>query len=64
MRFIGLILALGAIAWVLYQASGGDHSETVLSEGHQQALEKAEGVEETVMDATQKRMEALEGQDN
>jgi hypothetical protein len=23
MRFIGLILALGAIGWVLYQASGG-----------------------------------------
>ncbi len=64
MRFIGLILALGAIAWVLYQASGGEDAETVLSEGHQQALEKAEGVEETVMDATQKRMEALEEQDN
>ncbi len=64
MRFIGLILALGAIAWVLYQASGGGDSETVLSEGHQQALEKAEGVEETVMDATQKKIDALEAQDN
>ncbi len=64
MRFIGLILALGAIAWVLYQASGGDGAETVLSEGHQQALQKAEGVEETVMDATQKKIDALEAQDN
>jgi preprotein translocase subunit SecG len=60
MRFIGLILSLGAITWVLYQASGGGEAETIIPEGHQQALDKAKGVEQTLMDATQKKMQALE----
>ena len=62
MRLIGLILSLGAITWVLYQVSGGDDAETVIPEGHQRALEKAGGVEQNLMDATQKKMEDLEDQ--
>ena len=60
MRLIGLILSLGAIVWVLYQASGGDEAETVIPVGHQQALDKAKGVEQALMDATQKRMQEME----
>jgi len=62
MRLIGLILSLAAITWVLYQVSGGDNAETVIPEGHREALRKAEGVEQTVMDAAQKQREALEEQ--
>lgn len=60
MRLIGLILSLGAISWVLYQAAGGGEAETVIPQGHLQALDKAKGVEQTLMDATQKRMQELE----
>ena len=60
MRLIGLILSLGAIVWVLYQVSGGGRTETAIPEGHQQAIKKAKGVEQTVMDAAQKRMQELE----
>ena len=62
MRLIGLILALGAITWLMYQVSGGGNAETAIPEGHQQALEKAGGVEQTLMDATQKKMDDLENQ--
>ena len=60
MRLIGLILSLGAIVWVLYQAAGGDKAETGIPEGHQQAIEKAQGVEQALMDATRKNMQELE----
>lgn len=61
MRLIGLILALGAITWVLYQAAGGgEEKETMIPEGHQQALDRAKGVEQALMDATQKNMQELE----
>ena len=60
MRLIGLILSLGLITWVLYQASGGGEAETAIPVGHQQALDKAKGVEQALMDATQKNMQELE----
>ena len=60
MRLIGLIVTLGAITWVMYQLSGGDEAETAIPVGHQQALEKAGGVEQKLMDATKEKMEALE----
>ena len=60
MRLIGLILSLGLITWVMYQASGGSEAETAIPVGHQQALDKAKGVEQTMMDATQKKMQKLE----
>ena len=62
MRLIGLILALGAITWVMFQLSGGDNAETAIPVGHQKALQKAGGVEQNLMDATQKKMDELEDQ--
>lgn len=63
MRLIGLILSLGAITWVMLQVSGGGDAETVVPEGHRQALEKARGVEQSLMDATQKKAQELEDQE-
>ena len=60
MRLIGLILSLGAITWVLYQASGGGEAETAIPQGHQQALGKAKNVERTLKDASQKKIQAIE----
>lgn len=62
MRLIGLILALGAMTWVMYQVAGGDDAETAIPVGHQKALEKAGGVEQKLMDATKDKMEDLENQ--
>ena len=56
MRLLGMILALGAIGWVLYQAAGGSRSDGVVPEGYQQSMEKARGVEQTVQEAAQLRM--------
>jgi hypothetical protein len=55
-----MILALGAIGWVLYQASGGDKSEGVIPEGYEQSMDKARGVEQTVQDAAQLRLQEPE----
>ena len=63
MRFIGIILALGAIGWVLYQAAGGDKGDGGLPQGYEQSIEKAEGVEQTVKDAAQQRLQELEQRD-
>ena len=60
MRFIGILIALGVLGWVLYQASGGDDNPGVIPESYQQSMEKAEGVEQTVQDAAQKRLEELD----
>ncbi len=60
MRLLGMLLALAAIGWVLYTASGGGKNETIVPEGYQQSLEKAEGVEQMVQDAADKRMEGLD----
>ena len=60
MRFIGIILALGAIGWVLYQASGGDSGDGAIPDSYQQSMDKAEGVEQTVQDAAQRRLQGLD----
>ncbi len=60
MRLLGMILALGALGWVLYQASGGGKNEGVIPESYQQSMEKAQGVEQTVQDAAHLRMKELE----
>ena len=62
MRLLGLILALAAITWVLYQASGGGDAPTAIPEGHQQALQKAQGVEQELMETTKKKMQEMEDQ--
>ncbi len=60
MRYIGLILALGVICWVLYQAAGGGKAETVIPVEQQRALETAKGVEQSMQDAAKKSMEEAE----
>jgi hypothetical protein len=60
MRLIGLILALGAIGWVLYQAAGGGEAETAIPVEYQKSLDKANDVEQALQDATQKRMQEMD----
>jgi hypothetical protein len=60
MRLIGMLLALGAIGWVLYQASGGKEGDGAIPESYQQSLKKAEDVEQTVQEAAQLRMQEIE----
>jgi preprotein translocase subunit SecG len=60
MRYIGLILALGAICWVLYQAAGGGDAETVIPAEYQKSLNTAKGVEDAMQDAARKSMEEAE----
>ena len=38
MRLLGMLLALAAIGWVLYTASGGGKNETIVPEAYQQSL--------------------------
>ena len=60
MRLLGMVLALGAIGWVLYQASGGREADGVIPESYQQSMKKAEGVEQSVQEATQLRMQDID----
>lgn len=60
MRLLGMILALGAIGWLLYQAAGGDDPEGAIPAGYQQSMEKARGVEQTVQDAARTQLEELD----
>jgi hypothetical protein len=60
MRFIGILIALGIIGWVMYQASGGDEEDGIIPESYQQSMEKAEGVEQTVQDAAQRQLEEID----
>ncbi|MGB1140524.1 MAG: hypothetical protein ACPG1A_06455 [Halioglobus sp.] len=60
MRMISLVLALGAIVWVMMQVTGGGNNDTVVSEGHQQALKKAESLEETLQQDLQDNLRAAE----
>ena len=60
MRLLGMVLALGAIGWVLYQASGGKEGDGVIPESYQQSMKKAEGVEQSVQEATQLRMQDID----
>lgn len=60
MRLLGMILALGAIGWVMYNASGGKDATSAIPTGYQESMEKARGVEQTVKDASQVQIPALE----
>ncbi len=60
MRLLGLILALGAICWVLYQAAGGGEAETAIPVEYQKSLKTAKGVEQSMQDAARKSMEEAE----
>ncbi len=60
MRYIGLILALGAVCWVLYQAAGGGEAETAIPAELQKSVNKAKGVEQSMQDAAKKSMEEAE----
>ena len=60
MRLIGMILALGAIGWVLYQASGGRDGDGAITESYQQSIQKAESTEQKVKDAAQLRLQELD----
>jgi preprotein translocase subunit SecG len=60
MRLLGLILSLGVICWVLYQAAGGGEAETAIPVEYQKSVTKAKGVEQTMQDAAQKSIEEAE----
>lgn len=60
MRILGMILALGAIGWILYTASGGGEAESIIPESYQQSLDKAKGVQGMVNDSTEQRLRSLE----
>ncbi len=60
MRLLGMILALGAIGWVLYNASGGGEAESIIPESYQQSLDKAQGVQSIVNDSAEQRLKSLE----
>ena len=60
MRLLGMLLALGAMGWLLYNASGSGESDTIIPESYQQSLDKAQGVEEMVKDAAEQRLDSLE----
>lgn len=62
MRYIGLILALGAVCWVLYQAAGGGEAETAIPAEYQKSLNTAKGVEDAMQEAARKSMEEAEKQ--
>jgi protein-tyrosine-phosphatase len=55
-----MLLALAAIGWVLYTASGKGRNETIVPEPYQQSLEKAEGVEQMVNDAAEQRLKDID----
>jgi hypothetical protein len=55
-----MILALGAIGWVLYQASGGKDGDGAIPESYQESMKKAEGVEQTVKEAAELRMQEID----
>jgi hypothetical protein len=60
MRLIGMVLALGAIVWVMLQATGGGDAETVIPESYQQSINKAQDLEQSMQDAANEKMRALE----
>jgi len=60
MRLLGMILALGAIGWILYNASGGGEAESIIPESYQQSLDKAKGVESMVQDSAEQRLQSLD----
>jgi hypothetical protein len=60
MRLLGMLLALGAIMWVMFQGAGGDKADGIIPQEYQRSMEKAEGVEKTVHDAAQLRLQELD----
>lgn len=60
MRLLGMLLALGAIGWLLYNASGGGKNDTIIPEPYQQSLEKAEATEKMVNDSVEERLRSLD----
>lgn len=60
MRLLGMILALGAIGWLFMQSTGDSEDGTAIPKDYQQALDKAEGVEQNLQDATEQRLKALD----
>ena len=63
MRLIGLVLALGAIVWVMMRVAGGGDADTVIPEAHQQSLDKAESLEQTLQADLENRMQGLESEE-
>lgn len=59
MRLLGMVLALGVIVWVMVQASGGGQSESVVSQGQQQALDKAQRLESKLQTATEHNLQGF-----
>lgn len=62
MRILGLVLALGAITWTLYQMAGGGEAETVIPTEHQQAIDKAKQLEQAMKDAAQRTNSTAQGE--
>lgn len=62
MRLIGMILALGALCWVLYQAAGGGEAETAIPQGYQDSMKKAENLEDTIQATVQDRLQGTDGE--
>lgn len=62
MRVLGMILSLGAILWVMYQAAGGGEAETVITPTQQESIERAKGVEDSMQEALNQRMGEAEAQ--
>ena len=60
MRLLGMLLALAAIGWVLYTASGKGKNDTIVPEPYQQSLDKAGGVEQMVNDAAEQRLKDVD----
>ncbi len=60
MRLLGMILALGAIGWLMYTASGGKDATSAIPTGYQESMEKARGVEQTVKESATMQIPELE----
>ncbi|CAA0116387.1 Uncharacterised protein [Halioglobus japonicus] len=57
MRILGLVLALGAISWALYQMAGNGEEGSVITAEHQKSLDKAKQLEQAMKDASQRSMQ-------
>ena len=60
MRLIGIVLVLGIIGWVLYQAAGGGEVETAIPAEYQKSLDTAKELEKAMKEATKKSMQEAE----
>ncbi len=62
MRLMGMILALAAIGWVIMRGNSGGEDGGAIPQGYQQSMEKAQGLEQSVLDSTEDRLKALDEQ--